>query len=190
MQNNNKNIVDITIKILYYIFNNKNIVELKKKEGIKNVKHLYQHMGQLQRERRGRRRMGNTSNGRGRIRRKNGSNSGTDARQPIGEMENIEELNDFLNELDALEEWEQKEIAAAIEAFGYDFEEAMDKQQRGYFTFYEGMDLEEVAEMIIDECYFTKDTPNIFTRYFDYAAFARDLGFDGYTETAHGVIVE
>ena len=108
----------------------------------------------------------------------------------IDEMENIEELNDFINELDALEEWEQKEIAAAIEAYGYDFMEAMDKQQRGYFTFYEGMDLEEVAEELVNDCYFTKDTPDIFTRYFDYAAFARDLSFDGYTETAHGVIVE
>ena len=93
-------------------------------------------------------------------------------------------------ELDGLEEWEQKEIAAAIEAYGYDFEEAMEKQQRGYFTFYEGMDLEEVAEELVNDCYFTKDTPDIFTRYFDYAAFARDLGFDGYTETTHGVIVE
>lgn len=108
----------------------------------------------------------------------------------IDEMENITELNDFLIELDALQEWEQKEIAAAIEAYGYEFMEAMDKQQRGCFTFYEGMDLEEVAEELVNECYFTKDTPDIFTRYFDYAAFARDLGFDGYTETAHGVICE
>ena len=108
----------------------------------------------------------------------------------IDEMENIEELNDLINELDQLEEREQKEIAAAIEAYGYDFMEALEKQQRGYFTFYEGMDLEEVAEEIINDCYFTKDTPDIFTRYFDYAAFARDLSFDGYTETAHGVIVE
>ena len=108
----------------------------------------------------------------------------------IDEMENIKELNDFLIELDDLDEWEQKEIAAAIEAFGYNFEKAMDKQQRGCFTFYEGMDLEDVAEMIIDECYFTKDTPDIFTRYFDYAAFARDLGFDGYCETEYGVIYE
>ena len=108
----------------------------------------------------------------------------------IGEMENIEELNDFINGLDALEDWEQKEIAAAVEAFGYDFMEAMDKQQSRYFTFYEGMDLEEVAEEIINECYFTKETPDIFTRYFDYAAFARDLGYDGYCETTHGVICE
>lgn len=108
----------------------------------------------------------------------------------IEETENIIELNGFINELDGLDEWEQKEIAAAIEAFDYDFEEAMDKQQRGYFAFYPGMDLEEVAEELINECYFTKDTPDIFTRYFDYAAFARDLGYDGYYETAHGVIYE
>lgn len=108
----------------------------------------------------------------------------------IDEMENIDDLNEFLEELETLDEYDQKEIAAAIEAWGYDFNEAMDKQQRGYFTFYAGMDLEEVAEMIVDECYFTKDTPDILTRYFDYAAFARDLSFDGYTETAHGVIVE
>ena len=108
----------------------------------------------------------------------------------IEEMENIMELNDFINELDGLEDWEQKEIAAAIEAFGYDFEEAMDKQQRGYFTFYAGMDLEEVAEELVNECYFTKDTPDILMRYFDYAAFTRDLGYNGYYETTHGVIVE
>ena len=108
----------------------------------------------------------------------------------IDEMENIEELNGFLNELEALEDWEQKEIAAAIEAFGYDFMEAMDKQQRGCFTFYEGMDLEDVAEELLNECYLTKDTPDIFTRYFDYTAIARDLGFDGYYETTHGVIYE
>ena len=108
----------------------------------------------------------------------------------IDEMENIEELNDFLIELDGLQEWEQKEIAAAIEAYGYDFMEALDKQQRGYFTFYPNMDLEEVAEEIVNDCYFTKDTPDILTRYFDYAAFARDLGYDGYYETTHGVIVE
>ena len=108
----------------------------------------------------------------------------------IGEMENIEELNNFINELDGLQEYERKEIAAAIEAYGYDFMEAMEKQQRGYFTFYEDMDLEDVAEELVNECYFTKDTPDILMRYFDYAAFARDLSFDGYTETTHGVIVE
>ena len=108
----------------------------------------------------------------------------------IGEHENITELNEWIGELDSLNEWDQKEIAAAMEAWGYSFEEAMDKQQSGYFTFYPNMDLNEVAEELVNECYFTKDTPDILTRYFDYEAFARDLGFDGYEETSLGVIVE
>lgn len=108
----------------------------------------------------------------------------------IGENENIVELNAFIEELDGLDEWDQKEATAAVEAWGYSFEEAMNKQQRGCFTFYAGMTLEEVAEELVNECYITKDTPDIFARYFDYKAFARDLGFDGYCETRWGVIVE
>lgn len=108
----------------------------------------------------------------------------------ISENDNIMELNERLQELESLEEWELEEVAAAIEAFGYEFLEAVDRQQRGYFTLYRNMDLTEVAEEIVNECYFTKDTPDIFTRYFDYEAFGRDLGFDGYTETKYGVIID
>ena len=108
----------------------------------------------------------------------------------ISEYENIMALNEEINELNDLDEWDQKEIAAAMEAFSYSFTEAMDRQQRGYFTFYAGMDLSEVAEEIINDCYFTKDTPDIFTRYFDFEAFGRDLRFDGYTETSYGVIID
>jgi antirestriction protein len=107
----------------------------------------------------------------------------------ISEYDNIQELNEFCQELDDLEEWEAEEIAAAIEAYGYTFAEAMDRQQRGCFTFYPGQDLEEVAEQIADECYLY-DAPEFLTRYFDYEAFARDLSFDGYTETKYGVICD
>ena len=105
----------------------------------------------------------------------------------ISEMESIEKLNEELQELDGLDEWDQKEIAAAMEAFGYTFTEAYDRQQRGCFIFYAGQDLEEVAEELINECY---DLPEFALRYFDYEAFARDLGFDGYTETSYGVILD
>ena len=108
----------------------------------------------------------------------------------VNENDNYFDLNEQLNELDGLDEWEQEEIAAAVEAFGYSFMEALDKQTRGYFSLYRGMDLIDVAYELVEECYFTKDTPDIFTRYFDYEAFARDLGFDGYCETSYGVIVE
>ena len=105
----------------------------------------------------------------------------------ISELESITALNEELQELDGLDEWDQKEIAAAMEAFSYSFQEAYDRQQRGCFIFFAGQDLEEVAEEIINDCY---DLPEFALRYFDYAAFARDLSFDGYTETSHGVILD
>lgn len=108
----------------------------------------------------------------------------------VHETDSIQEWNERCEEADGLDDWDLDEIQAAIEAFGYSFSEAMEKQQGGCFTFYSGQDLECVAEEIVEDCYITKDTPEIFTRYFDYKAFARDLEIDGYTETSYGVIYE
>lgn len=105
----------------------------------------------------------------------------------VHEMDNIVTWNERCQEADDLEEYEVEEIAAAMEAFSYTFAEAMERQQRGSFTFYQGQTLQEVAEELVDECY---DLPDIAKRYFDYEAFARDLGFDGYTETKYGVILD
>ena len=107
----------------------------------------------------------------------------------ISEHANIHDLNDMCQEIAELEEYESEEIAAAIDAFGYSFAEAMDRQQRGCFVFYAGRDLQEVAEEIADECYLY-NAPDFLARYFDYEAFARDLSFDGYTETKYGVICD
>ena len=105
----------------------------------------------------------------------------------VNEMDSITEWNDRCQEACDLEEWESQEIAAAMEAYGYTFPEALERQQRGSFTLYAGMDLEEVAEELINECY---DLPEFALRYFDYEAFARDLSYDGYTETKYGVILD
>ena len=105
----------------------------------------------------------------------------------VHEMDSITDWNERCQEACDLEEWEAEEIAAAIEAYGYTFAEALDRQQRGCFIFYRGQDLEEVAEELISECY---DLPEFALRYFDYEAFARDLSFDGYTETTYGVILD
>ena len=105
----------------------------------------------------------------------------------VHEMDSITDWNERCQEVDDLEEWEAEEIAAAIEAYGYTFAEALDRQQRGCFIFYPGQDLEEVAEELINECY---DLPEFALRYFDYEAFARDLSYDGYTETKYGVILD
>ena len=105
----------------------------------------------------------------------------------VNEMDSISEWNDRCREAYDLEEWETEEIAAAMEAYGYTFPEALERQQRGCFTLYAGMDLEEVAEDLINECY---DLPEFALRYFDFEAFARDLSYDGYTETKYGVILD
>ena len=105
----------------------------------------------------------------------------------VHEMDSITEWNARCKEACDLEEWESQEIAAAMEAYGYTFPEALERQQRGSFTLYAGMDLEEVAEELINECY---DLPEFALRYFDYEAFARDLSYDGYTETKYGVILD
>ena len=105
----------------------------------------------------------------------------------ISEYANIFTVNAMCNEINDLNELEAEEVAAAMEAYGYTIVEALDRQRRGCFMFYKGMDLEEVAEEIVNECY---DLPEFAYRYFDFAAFGRDLGFDGYTETKYGVIYD
>jgi len=106
----------------------------------------------------------------------------------IGEHENLNTLNEELGELADLEDYEVEEIAAVIEAFGYSLQEAKELQAQGSIILYRMMDLSDVAEELVEDCYFTKDTPDIFRTYFDYEAFGRDLGFDGYTETSWGVV--
>ena len=108
----------------------------------------------------------------------------------VGEYDNIHEINDCLEECSTLKEYELQEIAAAVEAFGYEFSEAVERQARGCFVFYPGWNLQEVAEDLLESCYPTRDVPEFFFRYFDYEAFARDLSFDGYTETSYGVILD
>lgn len=105
----------------------------------------------------------------------------------ISENESILELNQLLNDIDTLDTWELETLEAMIETGMYcDLWEAYENIEN--CTFYKSMDLYEVAYDIVNECYFTKDTPDFLTRYFDYEAFARDLHFDGYYEVSNGTI--
>ena len=105
----------------------------------------------------------------------------------LGEYENIEAVNELAEALEEIENnSEEDKLEAIIEATGNSLQEAIRCMDDAIF--YPGWTLEEVAEDYVNECLFTKDTPDIFRRYFDYEAFARDLSFDGYTETVHGVV--
>lgn len=98
----------------------------------------------------------------------------------LGEYENINELNELVEVF----EGSDLEILKAITECGYDARHAVDMVDN--VSFYEGMTLEELAYDIVENCY---DLPEFALRYFDYEAFARDLGFDGYTEVSNGVIL-
>ena len=101
----------------------------------------------------------------------------------ISENSNISELNDLAEQLESLDKYDLEKLEAILEAEGESLKNALDNMDD--YIYYSNMSLEEVAHEIVNECY---DLPDIAQRYFDYAAFARDLGDDGYTETENGVI--
>lgn len=103
----------------------------------------------------------------------------------VDEYSNISELNELAAQLADLDEYDLEKVGAIIEAYGADLQEAIDNIDD--YTYYSGMSLEDVAFEIVEECY---NLPEFAKTYFDYAAFARDLSFDGYTETENGVICQ
>lgn len=105
----------------------------------------------------------------------------------IGEYEDLETLNELAERYENLDEYEQETVAAVIESEGYDLAEAMDIVEDGRCVFYRGQDLEDVAYDLVEEGCFG-DIADSIKNYIDYAAIARDLGFDGYHETTNGVI--
>lgn len=98
----------------------------------------------------------------------------------LGEFISIDEVNELAEDLEAVD---ADVVAAIMEANGSDLREAIDRVDS--VMFYEGMTLEDVAYKMVAEM----DLPEFAERYFDYEAFARDLGFDGYYEVSNGVVV-
>ena len=97
----------------------------------------------------------------------------------------LKELNNLAQDLQDIEDnGDEDWLEAYIEATGCDLNIAVDKYDDS--TFYHDMDLIDVAYDIVEDCY---NLPENLERYFDYEAFARDLGFEGYTETDYGTIL-
>ena len=102
------------------------------------------------------------------------------------ELENIFTVNEWAEELAEVDSEGGLEVLQAIaEAGGGSIEDVLVTYNKGCYQFYPGMDLTDVAEEFVNDCY---DLPDFALRYFDFEAFGRDLGFDGYTETSKGVI--
>ena len=101
----------------------------------------------------------------------------------IHEYDNIWELNEFARQLQELDEHEQEKVTFLLDTICLDRKEAIEHHED--VTFYAGMNLEEVAEELVEEGCFGNIADNI-KCYFDYEKLARDLGMDGYHETDKG----
>lgn len=101
----------------------------------------------------------------------------------VSEMADITALNELIQQLADLPSYDLEKLEAMIDTYGYDIADGLDHLDE--YTFYDGMTLIDVAEELVNDCY---ELPEFALRYFDFDAFARDLSFDGYTETAHGVL--
>ena len=92
--------------------------------------------------------------------------------------------------LEQIEEYEVSLFLACLEIISFeDVCEMISDRTFDDIIFYESMGLTDVAYEIADELLDSKNCPDLMSRYFDYEKFARDLRFDGYTETDKGVIV-
>ena len=105
----------------------------------------------------------------------------------VGEYESLNHLNELAERLEQIELHQDGEvIAAIIEANGCELEEALNIYDQGrYINYLQHETLVNLAYELVEEGY---DLPEFALRYFDYEAFARDLSFEGYTETSYGVI--
>ncbi len=94
-------------------------------------------------------------------------------------------LNNMYEELSELEDRFSGMLDDIFEIHP-DLDEAYER--RYDYEAYPGMTLEDVAHALVEACIAREDFPYWATKYFDYEAYARDLSFDNYMETEHGVL--
>lgn len=111
----------------------------------------------------------------------------TDLPIDIGEYTDVYELNELAEQLDDLNEHEQKKVKAILEWGAYrKLEDAIDNVDN--FTLHEDIDGEcDLAWYILDEMY--TDVPDSIKSYIDTERFGRDLAMDGYI-SEYGFIEE
>lgn len=103
----------------------------------------------------------------------------------IKEHTDLESLNETAEELESLDEYDLEKLEAILEADGGSLADALENMDD--YIFYANQSLEDVAYEMINEGVFG-NIPDSIINYIDISAIARDLDYDGYTETDNGVI--
>ena len=102
----------------------------------------------------------------------------------LSEWESFDRVSELAKAIDEHGE----AFGAFVSYFGIDPEDALSKFEDAYIG---EMSLEDYAYEIVEECYLPqlpKGTPDIFTTYFDYEKFARDLDLGGDVVDADGYL--
>lgn len=96
----------------------------------------------------------------------------------VGEYDSIDELNELAETIEDLDEYEEK-IVRALLSDGYELEEAIDKKD-DCMMYYNCTDMEDVAREYAEETGLLNSIPENLQNYFDFEAFGRDMGYEGY----------
>lgn len=107
----------------------------------------------------------------------------------VKEYSNLETLIELAEQLEELDEY-QAEIVGAMLSEGYTLSEALDKMDDCYF-WSDCEDMEDVARQYCETCGILEAMPEHLQNYFDFAAFGRDMSFEGhFVFTSNGNCVE
>lgn len=95
----------------------------------------------------------------------------------VNEYSSIQALNELAELLEGLDESDYDIITALLE-HGYNINEAMEKKDDCYIWF-DCDDMEDVARQYCETAGMLENIPNNIANYFDFAAFGRDMSFEG-----------
>lgn len=104
----------------------------------------------------------------------------------VSEYSNPSVVNALISEIEGLEDYDYETFTALLEAETDDLGRALEIVNSGDATFYSGVDsLEELAMQFADEGILSNE---FLMCHIDWEGVARDLSFDGYSETSGGVL--
>jgi len=102
----------------------------------------------------------------------------------IEAMDDIVDINDLVNEIENLPDYEEEALKALLEE-GHSIEDSVEKINDNEVEFYPGKTLAQVAEDQVKDGYYDKD---FLMDYIDFEALAEYLKDSGYAETDGGVL--
>ena len=108
----------------------------------------------------------------------------------FGEYEDIEEINDIAERVEALETYEQNVLEVILEAHTSDVDEALRIVEGGNYVMWSGESMADVAERMAAEFGDLDNIPEHLQHYIDYEAWGRDLAIEGTFLEGDGYFVE